>query len=199
MGRSLTVRYSTKMSSPPRAQREPVCPPAPKRLSREEQVYRTEETSRWKMIDEAIHELPYVKTMRELAEKTPCGSDEVKAKWLSMLDAKIRDLEIDYNGKPRYSYNLHYPTDIGFAPNGRKPVFADKTFTSVAEATNFIRDYIKSNEMMFYKDKYNIPTAEYIERVVHARDVIKMDINDEEDEDEEKVPLFTISRIRVNY
>ena len=188
------------MSSPPRAQREFVCPPAPKRLTREEQIYKKEETSRWKMIDEAIHELPYMKTMRELAEKTPCGSDEVKAKWLSMLDAKIRDLEIDYNGKPRYSYNLHYPTDIGFAANGRKPEFANKTFNSVAEATNFIRDYIKSNEMMFYKDKYHIPSTEFIERVVNARDVIKIDINDEEeDEDEEKVPLFTVSRIRVNY
>jgi hypothetical protein len=188
------------MSSPPRVQRELVCPPAPKRLTREEQIYKKEETSRWKMIDEAIHELPYMKMMRELAEKAPCGSDEVKAKMLAYFDAKIRDLEIDYNGKPRYSYNLHYPTDIGFAANGRKPVFADKTFTSIAEVSNFIREYVAGDEMMFDKKNYMFPSAEFIERVVHARDIIKIDINDEEeDEDEEKVPLFTVSRIRVNY
>jgi hypothetical protein len=188
------------MSSPPRVQRELVCPPAPKRLTREEQIYKKKETSRWKMIDEAIHEMPYMKTMREMAEKTPCGSDEVKAKMLAYFDAKILDLEIDYNGKPRYSYNLNYPTDIGFAPNGRKPEFANKTFNSVAEASNFIHDYIKSNEMMFDKKNYMFPSAEFIKRVVNARDLIKIDINDEdEDEDEEKVPLFTVSRIRVNY
>jgi len=188
------------MSSPPRIKREPVCPSAPKRISSEEKAYRAEELSRWKMIDEATHELPYMKTLREMAEKTPCGSDKVKAKWLNMLDAKIRDLEIDYNGKPRYSYNLHYPTDVGFAPNGRPPVFADKTFISIAEMSKFIGDYIKSNDMMFDKDKYNIPSADYIERVVHARGIIKIDINDEdEDEDMEKVPLFTVTRTRINY
>ena len=201
-----------KMSTPPSTKRESVCPAAPKRLSHEEymeeQVARRgrQAAARQMMIEEATHKLAYLKTMRELAEKTPCGADKVKAEMMSYFNTQIRDLETDVLGKPRYSYNLHYPTDIGFAPNGRPPVFGEKKFTSIAELSKFINDYIKEDDMMFDKEKYNIPTTMMLEGMFQDNDKLsnnvplEIDINDEdEDEDEEKVPLFTVTRVRVNY
>ena len=200
------------MSTPPSTKRESVCPAAPKRLSHEEymeeQVARRgrQAAARQMMIEEATHKLAYLKTVRELAEKTPCGADKVKAEMMSYFNTQIRDLETDVLGKPRYSYNLHYPTDIGFAPNGRPPVFADKKFTSIAELSKFINDYIKEDDMMFDKEMYNIPTTKMLEGMFQDNDKLsnnvplEIDINDEdEDEDEEKVPLFTVTRVRVNY
>jgi hypothetical protein len=182
------------MSTPPRVKRESVCPPAPKRPSHEEYM------------EETTHKLAYLKTVRDLAEKTSCGSDKVKTEMMSYFNTQIRELEADVKGNPRYSYNLHYPTDVGFAPNGRLPVFADKKFTSIAELSKFIREYVKEEDMMFDKEKYNIPTTKMLESMFQDNDKksnstpLEIDINDEEeDEDEEKVPLFTVSRTRVNY
>ena len=201
-----------KMSTPPSTKRESVCPAAPKRLSHEEymeeQVARRgrQAAARQMMIEEATHKLAYMKTLRELADKTPCGADKVKAEMMSYFNTQIRDLETDVLGKPRYSYNLHYPTDIGFAPNGRPPVFGDKKFTSIAELSKFINDYIKENDLMFDKEMYNIPTTMMLDGMFQDNDKLsnnvplEIDINDEdEDEDEEKVPLFTVTRVRVNY
>lgn len=181
-------------------------PLAPKRRTREEMKVK-EEDLRQKMIEEATHKLAYLKRVRDLAEKTSCGSDKVKAEMMSYFNTQILDLETDVMGKPRYSYNLHYPTDIGFAPNGRPPVFADKKFSSVAEISKFISEYVKENDMMFDKDTYyNIPMAKMLESMFYDNDKLsnnvslEIDINDEdEDEDEEKVPLFTVSRTRINY
>jgi hypothetical protein len=171
-----------------------------------EDIMTKEEVRRQKMIEEATHKLAYLKTVRELAEKTSCGSDKVKTEMMSYFNTQIRDLETDVMGKPRYSYNLHYPTDIGFAPNGRLPVFADKKFASIAELSKFIREYVESEDMMFDKEKYNIPTTKMLEGMFQDNDKksnsapLEIDINDEdEDEDEEKVPMFTVSRMRVNY
>ena len=194
-----------KMSTPPSTKRESVCPAAPKRLSYNEFMLAMA-AKEGPMLNEATHKLAYMKTLRQLAEKAPCGSDKVKAEMMSYFNTQIRDLETDVMGKPRYSYNLHYPTDIGFAPNGRQPVFADKKFTSIAELSKFINDYIKEDDMMFDKEMYNIPTTKMLEGMFQDNDKLsnnvplEIDINDEdEDEDEEKVPLFTVTRVRVNY
>jgi len=156
------------------------------------------------MIENATHKLAYLKTLRDTAEKTPCGSDDVKAEMLTYFNAQIRVLETDVLGKPRYSYNLHYPTDVGFAPNGRPPVFGDKKFTCIAELSEFISEYVKENDMMFYKDEYHIPTTKMLEGMFQDNDKksnnigLEIDINADE-EDEEKAPLFTLTRVRINY
>jgi hypothetical protein len=197
------------MSTPPRTTRESVCPPAPKRLSREEMKATTaakEEGARDMMMEDATHSIEYLKTLRHFAEKTSCGSGKVKAEMMAYFNTQIQELETDVMGKPRYSYNLHYPTDVGFAPNGRLPVFGDKKFTTTAELSKFISEYVKENDMMFDKDTYNIPTTKMLESMFQDNDKksnstpLEIDINDEdEDEDEEKVPMFTVSRTRVNY
>lgn len=197
------------MSTPPSTQRAtvcpPACPPAPKRLSREEMMAKLlakEAVSREKMMEEATHKLAYLKMMRDLADKTPCPSIKAKADVMRYFNTQILDLETDVMGKPRYSFNLHYPTDIGFAPNGRLPVFADKKFSSVDEISKFITEYIKSEDMMFDKESYNriTTTASYIQMLLEVSDKVDIDINDEdEDEDEEKVPPFTVTRMRLNY
>ena len=192
------------MSTPPSTKSEPVSTPQPpKRLTREEmkaKIAAKEEDMRQKMIEEATHNLEYLKTLRHFAEKTSCPSIKVKADMMRYFNTKILDLETDVLGKPRYSFNLHYPTDIGFAPNGRPPVFGDKKFSSVAEISKFISQYIKSEDMMFDKENYNLPTASYIAMMLDESDKCDIDINDEdEDEDEEKVPPFTVTCTRINY
>ena len=193
-----------KMSTPPSTKSEPVSTPQPpKRLTREEmkaKIAAKEDDMRQKMIEEATHNLEYLKTLRHFAEKTSCPSIKVKADMMRYFNTKILDLETDVLGKPRYSFNLHYPTDIGFAPNGRPPVFGDKKFSSVAEISKFISQYIKSEDMMFDKENYNLPTASYIAMMLDESDKCDIDINDEdEDEDEEKVPPFTVTCTRINY
>jgi hypothetical protein len=165
-----------------------------------------EDAAREKMMEMSTHKLAYLKSVRDLAEKTSCGSDKVKSEMISYFNTQIRELETDVLGKPRYVYNLHYPTDVGFAPNGRLPVFGDKKFSSIAEVSKFISEYVKENVMMFDKDTYNIPTTDMLESMFQDNDkksnsvALEIDINDEdEDEDLEKVPLFTLSRTRVIY
>jgi hypothetical protein len=193
------------MSSPIRAKREPVCPPAPKRLSREElkaETARKDEVRRKLMAIEAVDKVVYLQTIRDYVKTTKPMFEETKDELMAFLNAKIQDLEVDALGSPRYSYNLHYPTDIGFAPNGRQPVFANKKFSSVDEVSQFIRDYIKSDEMMFDKETYNrlTTTTSYIEMMLENSNKLEIDINDEdEDESEEKVPSFTLTRTRINY
>ena len=191
------------MSTPTRATRESACPPAPKRRTREEvraMMEEAEEKNRQKMMEEATHKLAYLKMVRDLADKTPCPSIKAKAGVMRYFNTQILDLETDVMGKPRYSFNLHYPTDIGFAPNGRPPVFADKKFSSIAEISKFISEYIKGDDMMFDKENYNLPTVFYIEMMLDESDKCVIDVNDEdEDEDEEKVPPFTVTCTRINY
>ena len=193
------------MSTPPRAKREPVCPPAPKRLSREElkaETARKEEVKRKLMAIEAVDKVVYLQGIREYVKTTKPMFEETKDELMAFLNAKIQDLEVDALGSPRYSFNLHYPTDIGFAPNGRPPVFADKKFSSVEEISKFISEYIKSDEMMFDKETYNrlTTTTSYIQMMLDASGKCVIDINDEdEDETEEKVPPFTVTCTRINY
>ena len=194
------------MSTLPSAKREPVrCPPSPKYLSREERKAKTarkEEAKRKLMAIEAVDKVVYLQGIRDYVKTTKPMFEETKDELLEFLNAKIRDLEVDALGSPRYSYNLRYPTDIGFAPNGRQPVFADKKFSSVDEVSQFIHDYIKSDEMMFDKESYNrlTTTVSYIQMMLENSNKVEIDINDEdEDEDEEKVPSFTLTRTRINY
>jgi hypothetical protein len=191
------------MSTPPRAKREPVCPPAPKRLSREElnaERARKDEVRRKLMAIEAVDKVVYLQAIREYVKSTKPIFEETKDELMAFLNAKIQDLEVDALGSPRYSYNLHYPTDIGFAPNGRQPVFADKKFSTADEVSEFIRDYIKSDEMTFDKDAYNLPSTSFIEEMLENSSKLEIDVNDEEeDESEEKVPSFTLTRTRINY
>jgi len=186
---------------PPRVKRESVCPPAPNA-----ERARKDEVRRKLMAIEAVDKVVYLQAIREYVKSTKPMFEETKDELMAFLNAKIQDLEVDALGSPRYSYNLHYPTDVGFAPNGRLPVFADKKFTSIAELSKFIREYVKEEDMMFDKEKYNIPTTKMLESMFQDNDKksnstpLEIDINDEEeDEDEEKVPLFTVSRTRVNY
>ena len=81
-------------------------------------------------------------------------------------------------------------------------MFADKKFASTKEVSEFIRDYIKGDDMMFYKETYDrlTSTVSYIDMMLENSNKVEIDINDEdEDEDEEKVPLFTLTRTRINY
>jgi hypothetical protein len=159
-----------------------------------------EEEKRQKMMEEATHKLAYLKMVRDLADKTPSPSIKAKAEVMRHFNTQILDLETDVMGKPRYSYNLHYPTDIGFAPNGRPPVFGDKKFSSIAEISKFISEYIKGDDMMFDKENYNLPTASYIANMLDESDKCDIDVNDEdEDETEEKAPPFTVTCTRINY
>ena len=203
MSTSSTKRASTCLPASPSTSPSASVPPAPKRLTREEMramIAAKEDEKRQKMMEEATHKLAYLKIVRDLADKTPSSSIKAKAEVMRYFNTQILDLETDVMGKPRYSFNLHYPTDIGFAPNGRPPVFTDKKFNSIAEISKFIGEYIKSEDMMFDKENYNLPTASYIAMMLDGSDKCVIDINDEdEDEDEEKVPPFTVTCTRINY
>jgi hypothetical protein len=160
-----------------------------------------QEAKRQKMIEEASHELPYMKTLREIAEKTPCGSEKAKTEMLAYFNTKIQDLETDVLGKPRYSYTLNYPIDFGREANGVKPEFAYKTFKSVEEVSKFINEHVKSDDLIFDKEEYKIPDGTWIAMMLEEKTVIEIDINKEEDDDDddEAVPPFRLSYTMINY
>jgi len=151
------------------------------------------------MIEEATHKLAYLKTLRELAEKTPCGSDKVKTEMMTYFNTEIRDLETDVLGKPRYSYTLNYPIDFGREANGVKPEFANKTFKSVEEVSKFIHEHVKSDDLIFDKEEYKIPSGGWIAIMLDDSRIIEIDINHEYVDEDEKVPPFTLSFTRINY
>ena len=156
------------------------------------------QASREKMIVEATHSLEYLKTVRHFAEKTSCGSDKIKAEILRYFNNQIFDLETDVLGKPRYSYSLNYPIEFGREANGVKPEFAHKTFKSVEEVSKFIHEYVKSNDLMFYKEEYTIPSREWIAIMLEEQTVIDININ-KKDDDIEAVPPFRLSYTMINY
>jgi hypothetical protein len=185
------------MSTPPRIKRESVCPSAPV-SARLVKMRAEQEARRQKMIEEATHSLAYLKTLREFAEKTSCGSDKVKTEMMTYFNEKIQDLETDLLGKPRYSYILNYPIDFGREANGVKPEFANKTFKSVEEVSKFIHEHVKSDDLIFDKEEYYIPSREWIAMMLEEKTVIEIDINKDDDEDE-MVPPFTLSYTMINY
>lgn len=144
--------------------------------------------------------LAYMKLMKEHAEKIASSSDEVKQETINYFETKIRELEIDVAGSPRYSYNLRYATDFGREANGVKPEFADKKFASTEEIVRFIETLILTDDMLYLSDTYNIPSPSKIDGMLSGDSRItrtKIDINDEDEEDD-IVPPFEITRTRIN-
>jgi hypothetical protein len=143
--------------------------------------------------------LAYMKMMKEHAEKTTSASDEVKQETIKYFETKIRELEIDVAGRPRYSYNLRYATDFGREHNGVQPEFAHKRFTSTAEIVEFVNKQVMSDDMLYLSDTYNIPSAADIDAMLDGDSRImraEIDINADEDDDYQ-VPPFEITRTRV--
>jgi len=144
--------------------------------------------------------LAYMKMMKEHAETTESGSDEVKQETIKYFETQIRELEIDVTGSPRYSYNLRYATDFGREHNGVQPEFAHKKFASTEEIVKFIEMLILTNDMLYISDTYNIPSPSKIDDMLSGDSRItrtKIDINADEDDDYQ-VPTFEVSRTRVN-
>lgn len=162
-----------------------------------------EEVSRKKMMADAVDKLAYFKTIKDIVENAPAPrAASAKKETLYYFDSLIRDLEMDVEGKPRYCFNLHYPVVFGAEYNGERPEFADKEFKSIAEMIEFIHEHVNSNDILFDKEDYEIPTAKLIQDMLSIREKVDIDINprDEDDEDEEdEVPLFTASWKRINY
>ena len=160
------------------------------------------EQNRQKMMADAKDKLAYLKTIRKLADTTPSSSAEAKNDTLAFLDTKIRELKIDADGAPRYSYNLHYAIDFGREYNGVKPEFTDTTFTSSRELVEFVNQLVLSDDMLYESDTYKIPSASDIDKHLDESNLRRMtfDINVENDEDEKgPVPPFGITRTRINY
>ena len=145
--------------------------------------------------------LAYAKMMKEHAEKTESGSDEIKQETIKYFETQIRELEIDVTGSPRYSYNLRYATDFGREANGVQPEFAHKRFASTEEIVQFIETLILTDDMLYLSDDYNIPSPSKIDVMLSGDSRItrtKIDINADEDDDYQ-VPPFEITRTRVNH
>jgi hypothetical protein len=144
--------------------------------------------------------LAYMKMMKEHAEKTESGSDEIKQETIKYFETQIRELEIDVTGSPRYSYNLRYATDFGREANGEKPEFAHKKFANTLEIVQFIEILILTDDMLYLSDDYNIPSPSKLDDMLSGDSRItrtKIDINADEDDDYQ-VPPFEVSRTRVN-
>jgi hypothetical protein len=144
--------------------------------------------------------LAYMKMMKEHAEKTESGSDEIKQETIKYFETQIRELDIDVTGSPRYSYNLRYATDFGREANGENPEFAHKRFASTEEIVHFIETLILTDDMLYLSDTYNIPSPSKIDVMLSGDSRItrtKIDINADEDDDYQ-VPPFEITRTRVN-
>jgi len=150
-----------------------------------------------KMKSEAGPKLAYMKMMKEHAEKTASASDDAKNETIKFFETKIRELEIDAVGSPRYSYNLRYAIDFGREANGVDPKFANKQFASTEEIVHFIEMLILTNDMLYISDTYNIPPPSDIEKMFNPNSRIQFNISIE-DEDY-PVPPFEVVRTRINY
>jgi UDP-N-acetylmuramyl pentapeptide synthase len=150
-----------------------------------------------KMKSEAGPKLAYMKMMKEHAENTASASDDAKNETIKFFDSKIRELEIDAVGSPRYSYNLRYAIDFGREANGVDPEFANKQFASTEEIVHFIEMLILTNDMLYISDTYNIPSPSNIEKMFNPNSRIQFNISIEDDD--YPVPPFEVVRTRINY
>jgi UDP-N-acetylmuramyl pentapeptide synthase len=150
-----------------------------------------------KMKSEAGPKLAYMKMMKEHAEKTASASDDAKNETIKFFETKIRELEIDVTGSPRYSYNLRYAIDFGREHNGVDPEFANKQFASTEEIVHFIEMLILTNDMLYISDTYNIPSPSDIEKMFNPNSRIQFNISIEDDD--YQVPSFEVVRTRINY
>ena len=170
-------------------------------MSIRNQIAAKTEEARQKMMVDAGPKLAYMKMMKEHAENTASSSDEVKQETIKFFVTNIRELENDSLGPPRYSYSLRYATDFGREANGVKPEFAYVKFASTEEIVHFIEMLILRDDMLFISDTYNIPSPSKIDGMLSDDSRItrtKIDINADEDEDD-IVPPFEITRTRINY
>lgn len=119
-------------------------------------------------------------------------------------DARTEELKSDAAGKPRYTYNLEYPTDFGRAVNGVKNTYVHRKFlriNSTAEIVEFINQLVMSDDTLFCNDTYRIPSAGQIDAMFgeeSRESVIYLNINVDPD-DECCVPEMELSRMRINY
>jgi hypothetical protein len=150
-----------------------------------------------KMKSEAGPKLAYMKMMKEHAEKTASASDDAKNETIKFFETKIRELEIDAVGSPRYSYNLRYAIDFGREANGVDPEFANKQFASTEEIVHFIEMLILTNDMLYISDTYKIPSPSDIENRFNPNSRIQFNISIEDDD--YPVPPFEVVRTRINY
>jgi hypothetical protein len=150
-----------------------------------------------KMKSEAGPKLAYMKMMKEHAEKTASASDDAKNETIKFFETKIRELEIDAMGSPRYSYNLRYAIDFGREANGVDPEFANKQFASTEDIVHFIEMLILTNDMLYISDTYNIPSPSNIEKMFNPNSRIQFNISIEDDD--YPVPPFEVVRTRINY
>jgi UDP-N-acetylmuramyl pentapeptide synthase len=150
-----------------------------------------------KMKSEAGPKLAYMKMMKEHAEKTASASEDAKNETIKFFETKIRELEIDAIGSPRYSYNLRYAIDFGREANGVDPEFANKQFASTEEIVHFIEMLILTNDMLYISDTYNIPSPSNIEKMFNPNSRIQFNISIEDDD--YPVPPFEVVRTRINY
>jgi UDP-N-acetylmuramyl pentapeptide synthase len=150
-----------------------------------------------KMKSEAGPKLAYMKMMKEHAEKTASASDDAKNETIKFFETKIRELEIDATGSPRYSYNLRYAIDFGHEANGVDPEFANKQFASTEEIVHFIEMLILTNDMLYISDTYNIPSPSNIEKMFNPNSRTQFNISIEDDD--YQVPPFEVVRTRINY
>jgi len=158
---------------------------------------KTEQT-RQKMMADAKDKLAYLKTVRKLADTTPSSSIEAKNETLAFLDAKIREMKIDAEGKPRYSYNLHYAFDFGREYNGVKPEFANVTFATSEELVEFVNQLVM-DDVLYESDTYNIPRPSEIDERLDGSRLKRMKFNINVEEEDGPVPEFEVSRTRINY
>lgn len=157
-----------------------------------------EEGRRAKMMADASLGLEYIKAVTKYSQNTPSSSDVVKNETIAFLFSKMRELELDSRGVPRYSYNLHYPIDFGREYNGEQPTFADKKFSSTEEVVEFVNQLVMSNDLLFVSDTYKIPSVSDIEMTLGddcKTRRMRFDIN----VDDNEVPDFEITRTRINY
>ena len=163
-------------------------------------IHEKVEEKRRQMMTDAKDKLTYLKTVRKLADTTPSSSTEAKNETLAFLDAKIRDLKIDADGRNRYSYNLHYASDFGREYNGVKPEFTDAKFASSQDIVDFVNHLVLSDDMLYESDTYNIPSAAEIDELLDGSKLRRITFNINLDEDEDgPVPDFEVTRTRINY
>jgi len=162
------------------------------------------EANRAKMMLDAKPQLEYMKMMKEIVGKIPSTSDKAKSETISFFDSKIQELEIDEAGLPRYLYTLTYVSDMGCRYNGIEPRMDKRDFKTTKEIIHFIETLILSDDTHIEKDTYKIPSASDIDTLLGENSSNKfimfdINVNDEEDEGYDDIPIFEVLRVRVNY
>lgn len=184
----LDNKHTTKMSTHKRSLRDEI----------RDEVTRMESELREKMMVNATSQLAYMKMMKDIVIAIPSSSDDAKNETIAFYESKINMLEIDAAGLPRYSYTLHYSSDRG--DMYREPTSVSEEFKTPEEVIHFINMRILTEEDYFINDTYKIPSPSQINTMMGTESKSKsilFDIN--VTDDEYSVPLFKLTRKRINY